>query len=180
MPLWNIKLPANAAMFFGFIMTIASFDLLPTDTFYNQYFASMAPTTAINENFQAIGFSSMYFNYNIGSMIISFLAFPVLALVSLIIKPLRRFKCCDWLYLQITGRIYWNSTIKTISSSYTVIVMCVCINTLNVSDQPLISLAYLRQPRGNHEFLPDNIFWSSRSSLPNCHVRLPLQELRQS
>ena len=138
MPLWNVKLPANAAMFFGFIMTIASFDLLPTDTFYNEYFPSMAPTTAINANFQAIGFNSMYFNYNIGSLIISFLAFPVLALVTLILKPLRRFKCCNWLYLQIAGRIYWNSTIKTISSSYTVIVMCVCINTLNVSDHTLI------------------------------------------
>jgi len=138
MPLWNIRLPANAAMFFGFIMTIASFDLLPTDTFYNEYFPNMAPTTAINSNFQAIGFSSMYFNYNIGSLILSFLAFPVLALVALILNPLRRFKCCNWLYLKITSTIYWNSTIKTISQSYTVIVMCVGINTLNVSAQALI------------------------------------------
>jgi hypothetical protein len=44
MPLWNIKLPANAAMFFGFIMTIAAFDILPTDTFYDTYFPGMAPT----------------------------------------------------------------------------------------------------------------------------------------
>ena len=44
MPLWSIKLPANAAMFFGFIMTIAAFDILPTDTFYNNYFPGMAPT----------------------------------------------------------------------------------------------------------------------------------------
>jgi hypothetical protein len=141
MPLWKIRLPANAAMFFGFIMTIASFDLLPTDAFYNEYFPSMAPTTAINANFQAIGFSSMYFNYNIGSMIISFLAFPVLALTTLILKPLRKFKCCNWLYLQIASRIYWNTTIKTISQSYTVIVMCVVINTLNVSARPLISFS---------------------------------------
>jgi hypothetical protein len=115
MPLWNIKLPANAAMFFGFIMTIASFDLLPTDSFYNEYFSGMAPTTAINVNFQAIGFSSMYFSYNIGSLILSFLAFPVLAFTALLLKPLRKFKCCNWIYLQITNRIFWNSTITTIT-----------------------------------------------------------------
>jgi len=80
-------------------MTIASFDLLPTDTFYDKYFSDMAPTTAINANFETIGFKSMYFNYNIGSLIIYFLAFPALAFVALILKPLRMLKWCDWLYL---------------------------------------------------------------------------------
>ena len=99
MPLWSIKLPANAAMFYGFIMTIAAFDILPTEAFYNTYFPDMAPTQAINANFEAIGFSSMYFNYNIGSMIISYLALPVLALLAAILKPLRKFRSCNWLYL---------------------------------------------------------------------------------
>lgn len=80
-------------------MTIASFDLLPTDTFFDKYFPDMAPTTAINANFETIGFKSMYFNYNIGSLIIVFLAFPTLAFVALILKPLRMLKWCDWLYL---------------------------------------------------------------------------------
>ena len=139
MPLWNIRLPANAALFFSFIMTIASFDLVPTDTFYDEYFPKMAQTSAINTNFQTLGFSNMYFCYNIGSLILSFLAFPILALVTLILKPMRRFKCCDWLYLKITTTIFWNSTVKTISQSYTVIVMCVGINSLNVSAKSLIS-----------------------------------------
>ena len=56
MPLWSIKLPANAAMFYGFIMTIAAFDILPTDIFYDTYFPGMTPTHGINANFQAIGF----------------------------------------------------------------------------------------------------------------------------
>jgi hypothetical protein len=56
MPLWSIKLPANAAMFYGFIMTIAAFDILPTDTFYDTYFPGMTPTQGINANFEAIGF----------------------------------------------------------------------------------------------------------------------------
>jgi hypothetical protein len=35
MPLFYISLPANAAVFFNFIMQIASFDIIPTDLFYN-------------------------------------------------------------------------------------------------------------------------------------------------
>jgi hypothetical protein len=66
-------------------------------------------------------------------MILSFLAFPVLALVSLILKPFRRFKFCNWLYLKITGKIFWNSKITTLIESYMIVVMCVCINATNVS-----------------------------------------------
>lgn len=38
MPLFNLNLPANAGFFYSFIMNIASFNLLPTENFYNAYF----------------------------------------------------------------------------------------------------------------------------------------------
>ena len=34
MPLFNVNLPPNAAIFFGFLMTIATFEILPIGTFY--------------------------------------------------------------------------------------------------------------------------------------------------
>jgi hypothetical protein len=34
MPLFNVRLPGNAAVFFGFLMQIAAFDMLATDDFY--------------------------------------------------------------------------------------------------------------------------------------------------
>jgi hypothetical protein len=52
MPLFKQNLPANAGMFFGFIMNLASFNLLPTDRFYNAYFNMKAyDLGAINANF---------------------------------------------------------------------------------------------------------------------------------
>jgi hypothetical protein len=75
----------------------------------------------------------MYINYNVGSMIISYLAFPELALLVAILKPLRKFKLCNWLYLKTTGKIFWNITIKTITETYLILVMCVAIKTLIVS-----------------------------------------------
>jgi hypothetical protein len=38
MPLFDINLPANAALFFGFLTNLASFNMVPTDTFYNYVF----------------------------------------------------------------------------------------------------------------------------------------------
>jgi hypothetical protein len=38
MPLFGLNLPANAALFFGFLTNLASFNMLPTDKFYNTVF----------------------------------------------------------------------------------------------------------------------------------------------
>ena len=49
MPLFTVNLPPNAGYFFGFIKAIASFDILPTDKFYNDYFY-MTSSEPISEN----------------------------------------------------------------------------------------------------------------------------------
>jgi hypothetical protein len=38
MALFNIRMPANAAIFFGFMMQIASFDLIPMHLLYDMIF----------------------------------------------------------------------------------------------------------------------------------------------
>jgi hypothetical protein len=35
MPLFNVRLPGNAALFFGFALQIASFDLIPMNDLYD-------------------------------------------------------------------------------------------------------------------------------------------------
>lgn len=55
MPLFNVNIPPNAAVFFGILMSIASFDILPTDKFYAKYFPQN-DSGAINDNFNAVGF----------------------------------------------------------------------------------------------------------------------------
>ena len=48
-------MPANAALVYGFVMKIASFDLLPTDTFYDTYFRfSEKDSGAVNSNFESV------------------------------------------------------------------------------------------------------------------------------
>jgi hypothetical protein len=50
MPLFNLAIPANAALFFGYLKQIASFDIIPTDIFYNDVLNWVTPDP-INENF---------------------------------------------------------------------------------------------------------------------------------
>ena len=38
MPLFNIRMPGNAALFFGFVMQIVSFDMIPMEDFYDMIF----------------------------------------------------------------------------------------------------------------------------------------------
>jgi hypothetical protein len=37
MPLFDIQMPANAQIFFGFIFELASFNILPMQDFYDKY-----------------------------------------------------------------------------------------------------------------------------------------------
>jgi len=56
MPLFHIDMSANAQLFFAFIMQISSFDILPTNDFYDKYFPSPAWDGPINEKLDILGF----------------------------------------------------------------------------------------------------------------------------
>ena len=47
MPLFNVELPAMPSIFFGHIMQIASFDLIPVDSFLTKK-VDMTPRDPIN------------------------------------------------------------------------------------------------------------------------------------
>ena len=47
MPLFKIDIPANVGMFFGYIIAIASFDLIPIDDYIDQY-GGLTPVEPIN------------------------------------------------------------------------------------------------------------------------------------
>jgi hypothetical protein len=56
MPLFNIQMPANAQLFYGFIMEVASFDVLPMQDFYDKYLPTPSWDGPLNDRFDALGF----------------------------------------------------------------------------------------------------------------------------
>ena len=69
-------MPANAQIFFNQINKIASFDIIDMDPIINKLL-NLNETEPLNANFEAIGFQSMYFLNNMGSLTIGFLIYFV-------------------------------------------------------------------------------------------------------
>ena len=85
-------MPANAGLFFGVLMNIASFDLLPTDKFYDAYFdLKEEDDGAVDDNFESIGYGSTLFLYNMGTLMLSLMIIPILIGISLLLKALSHF-----------------------------------------------------------------------------------------
>ena len=85
MPLFKIVLPATVGIFFGYIMQIASFDLIPIDNWLEEH-GGMTPVDPINSNFEAVGFESMYILINLGTILVLILLFPTLIIVDIILR----------------------------------------------------------------------------------------------
>ena len=122
-------------MFFGFLMNIASFDLLPTDLFYNAYFnLSDLNTVPINSNFESLGYESLYFLRNMGTLMLTFIAIPVFVVVQLLLKYLLKSnKRVRQLEQKISKFLYWNYMITVVIESYSVLCMGAFINLRHVS-----------------------------------------------
>ncbi len=136
MPLFKVNLPANAEMFFGFVMQLAAFNLLPTDLFYDTYFGGMkeAETGAINDNFKSDGFSSVFFIYNMGTLMVVILSMPLLAVVSYTLKLLRnKHRRINTAYLKISNYLFWSHSITVVFESYSMVCVSAFINSTHVS-----------------------------------------------
>ena len=131
LPLFNLALPANAGIFFGFLMQIASFDIIPMEKFYSDvlYWTTTDP---INDNFNSVGFGTTLFIYNIGSMIIFICTYPVLVLLYLLLRYCcennKKKSCRLKTKEKLRKCLFWGQPIVTITEGFGVISMCTFIN----------------------------------------------------
>ena len=128
MPLFKINLPANAGLFFKQIMQIAAFDIVeigePLDKLLD-----LEPTDPINENFEAVGFESIYLLNNMGSMAIAYTIWTVCALCAKILKCfVYHSKRARKAYNYLRKKVFYNSLISLILESYSLIAVCCLIN----------------------------------------------------
>jgi hypothetical protein len=92
----------------------------------------MQKTEASNDNFDYLGFDSKYFIYNMGSLMIAWLAVPLFAGPILF---LRCFNCCTnrikplkRLQRRLDNWMFWSYPITLFTESASVIYMCCLIN----------------------------------------------------
>lgn len=128
MPLFKINIPANAGLFFKQIMQIAAFDIIeigePLDKLLN-----LEPTEPINDNFEAVGFESIYLLNNMGTFAIAYFIWILAAIIALFLKI-----CMKWskklkrAYNRLRRKLFFNSLISLFLESYSLISVCCLIN----------------------------------------------------
>lgn len=123
-------MPANAGYFYRFLMNIASFDLLPTDTFYDKYLKLKDNDEGpLSLNFEELGYSSVYFLYNMGTLILGFVSVILLITASIYLTAISKLcKKLKSLNTKLSNFIYWNYVIRVINEAYSVLCMCILIN----------------------------------------------------
>ena len=87
-PLINVQYPANAHRVYAVMITIATFDILPTDKFYPYIFPLPDDDEPFNDKFDNLGFGSLYLVGNFGSALIG----VIWLLMCYILYPMT--KCC--------------------------------------------------------------------------------------
>lgn len=137
LPLFNLAAPANTAIFFGFLMQIASFDLLPVEHIYDFWIEDKPDS--LNSNFEAEGYETTYIIYNMGSMIIAVVSFPILVVWYFILSccaPWQpgniRVKCMSR-KKKLKETLFFAQPLVTYTESYAVLCICALISTRFVS-----------------------------------------------
>ena len=93
-PLINVQYPANAYRVYAVMITIATFDILPTDKFYPKIFPLPEDDAPFNDKFNDLGFVSLYFVGNFGSALIGVIWLLVCYIMYPITKCFKGNKYC--------------------------------------------------------------------------------------
>jgi len=128
LPLFKINLPANAGIFFRQLMSIAAFEFFEIGEFTNSVLG-MEATSPVDENYNAVGFESVYFINNMGTLFILFLLCPLAMLIEYILRKMAQ----KWdrvlkVHQAIANKVYWTAIITLTLESYSMVVICCLIH----------------------------------------------------
>ena len=103
----------------------------------------MTPRHALNANFEALGFVSIYSIINLGTVLILLICLPAFAILELIIRHMK----CKYpvkVNQKLRSVLYWNSPITLFRESFVMALMCGLINlrqlTFNTAWETISSL----------------------------------------
>ena len=129
----NIQFPGNAFGLFNAMITIASFDFLPTDKFYPQVFRT-PEVSPYSEKLDRVGISGKFIIMNMGTLTIFILWQIALYPIYLFAHCCRQRICCQAVKNRLHNNLFWNGTILLIQEAYLDICICGLINVLSYKE----------------------------------------------
>lgn len=128
MPLFNVQMPANAQTFFNEIFKIAAFDIVEVEPYVN-FMLHLNGTGPFNDNFDKLGFQSMFFLNNLGPLGIGFLIYFGACLFLLVLDTFSpKSKRAATLSKSLYDQLFYNTITSIMLESYSIMSCCVLIN----------------------------------------------------
>ena len=105
-------------------MKIASFDIINTADYWDKWLEH-EDTSGLNENFDKLGFDSMYFTDNMGTMFLGFIIYLILIILLPLLQCLSvRFERLTGTYESWRKSIFYNYISTMIIESYSILSLC--------------------------------------------------------
>ena len=128
-PLVNVQFPANAFLLYDVMITIATFDVLPTDDVFPSIFPELPEDNPFNDKFDRLQIGSSFLVMNMGTMLLIFTFYSVLYAIYPCVKFIKNeAKCAKKLEKKIRNMIFWNHTIIFFYEGYLDILISSSIN----------------------------------------------------
>ena len=128
-PLINVQFPANAFMVFNVMVSVATFEILPTDDIFPIFFPELPDDSPFNDKFDRMNIGSRYLVMNLGTMFVILCGYLVLYLLYPIFNFLRNDSQCGakW-QKKLHPMLFWNHAIIFLQEGFLDIIIGTSIN----------------------------------------------------
>lgn len=128
-PLINIQFPGNAFMLYEVMITVATFDILPSDVFLPAMFPNLDQEEAFSDKFERLGYETQYIIMNMGTMFLVFCLNSLLLFVYCLLWLCNsRFKVARVLSRKISRVMFFRWQIIFIQEAYLDLFLAASIN----------------------------------------------------
>ena len=111
LPLFKVKIPANALVLFEKIMEIAAFDIYEVDEPLDKML-NVAPTGPFRPGFETVGFESIYLINNLDALNFAYGGWFLVAVMTLILKCFTvDYEILETLQTKLSKTIFFNPLI---------------------------------------------------------------------
>lgn len=125
-PLFNVNIPQNAMIFFGWLMNIAAMEALPTDTIYD--YVSKVEPMPIKQAFEDLGMEHHLLLNNYGTLGFVIAMIPLIYLIHWLIHKIQGVKCCRKFSKKLGKQLYWGMLLRLLIEGYVIGLICCLIN----------------------------------------------------
>jgi len=124
----KVQLTANVGIFFNQMMQIAAFDIFETAPLLNDLLGLEQDGKVLNSNFETLGYESLYFLHNMGSLLFVFVLYPVaIAFTWLCAKFTYSHNVSKW-GIKKQRQLFYSFFIGILTESYSMLAVSCCIN----------------------------------------------------